>query len=90
MLGVSLVATRGYGSARGVGRDYVRCRQLCQVLGRPPSPPILRAMAMISLAQARIDECHALGDHLLSIAERDDDPVLRAEAYFVIGVVAAC
>ena len=65
---------------------YARCRQLCQVLGRPPSPPILRALAMISLAQARIDECHALGDHLLSIAERDDDPVLRAEAHFVIGV----
>ena len=85
VLGVSLVATRGYGSAEA-SAVYLRCRQLCQVLGRPPSPPVMRAMAMISLAQAQIDECHALGDHLLSIAERDDDPVLRAEAYFVIGV----
>ena len=85
VLGVSLVATRGYGSSEA-SDVYLRCRQLCQVLGRPPSPPVMRAMAMISLAQARIDECHALGDHLLSIAERDDDPVLRAEAYFVIGV----
>ena len=85
VLGVSLVATRGYGSTEA-SAVYTRCRQLCQVLGRPPSPPVMRAMAMISLAQAQIDECHALGDHLLSIAERDDDPVLRAEAYFVIGV----
>ena len=84
-LGVSLVATRGYGSAEAEA-TYVRCRQLCQVLGRPPSPPILRALAMAALAQARIDDCHALGDHLLSVAEREDDPVLRAEANFVISV----
>jgi predicted ATPase len=34
----------------------------------------------------RIDECHALGDHMLSLAERDDDPFLRVEAHYVIAM----
>ena len=84
-LGVSLVATKGYGAPE-VSAVYTRCRNLCQVLGKPPSPPILRALAMASLAQAKIDECHALGDQLLSLAERADDQVLRVEAHFVIAV----
>jgi predicted ATPase len=88
-LGVSLVATEGYG-APAVEAVYSRARHLCQVLGRPPTPPILRALAMSALAQARIDESHTLGDHLLSLAERDDDPVLRVEAHFVIAVSLLC
>ena len=44
------------------------------------------ALALASLAQVKIEECHALGDHLLSLAERDDDPVLRVEAHYVIAM----
>ncbi len=44
-LAVSLVATEGYGSAV-VRSPYERSGHLCQVLGRPPSPPILRALAI--------------------------------------------
>lgn len=84
-LGVSLVATRGYGASE-VASIYTRCRQLCQILGQPPSPPILRALALVSLAQAKIEECHALGDHMMSLADRDDDPVLRVEAHYVIAM----
>lgn len=84
-LGVSLVATEGYGAPE-VGSVYARCRHLCQLLGRPPNPPILRALALVSLAQARIDECHALGDQLMDLAERADDPVLRVEAHYVIAM----
>ena len=84
-LGVSLVATEGYGASR-VRSVYARARQLCQILGEPPSPPILRALALVSLAEPRIEECHALGDHLMSLAERADDPILRVEAHFVLGV----
>jgi DNA-binding SARP family transcriptional activator/predicted ATPase len=84
-LGVSLVATKGYGASE-VSSVYSRCRQLCQILGRPPSPPILRALALASLAKVKIEECHALGDHMLSLADRDDDPVLRAEAHYVIAM----
>jgi predicted ATPase len=84
-LGVSLVATKGYGASE-VSSVYTRCRQLCQILGRPPSPPILRALALASLAKAKIEECHALGDHLMSLADRDDDPMLRVEAHYVIAM----
>ena len=84
-LGVSLVATEGYGAPEA-SSVYARSRQLCQILGRPPTPPILRALALVSLAQARIDDCHALGDHLMSLAERDDDPVLRVEAHYVLAM----
>jgi predicted ATPase len=84
-LGVSLVATEGYGASE-VGSVYARSRELCEVLGRPASPPILRALALIALAQARIDDCHALGDRLMSLAERDDDPVLRVEAHYVLAM----
>lgn len=84
-LGVSLVATRGYGASE-VAAVYARCRQLCHVLGRPPSPPILRALALASLAAVDIEQCHALGDHLLSLADRDNDPVLQVEAHYVIAM----
>ncbi len=84
-LGSSLVATEGYGSD-AVATVYARCRELCQVVGRPPAPPVLRALAISALAKVRIDECHALGDHLVSVAERDDDPILRVEAHYVIAM----
>ena len=41
---------------------------------------------MSSLAQVKIDDCHALGDHMLSLAELDDDPVQRVEAHYVIAM----
>jgi predicted ATPase len=84
-LGVSLVATQGYGAPE-VAAVYARSRQLCQILGQPPSPPILRALALVALATAKIEECHALGDHMLTLADRDDDPLLRVEAHYVIAM----
>jgi DNA-binding SARP family transcriptional activator/predicted ATPase len=85
VLGTSLVATEGYGAPE-VESVYGRARHLCQLLGRPPAPPILRGLAIASLAQVKIDECHALGDHMLSLADHDDDPVLRVEAHYVIAM----
>jgi len=41
---------------------------------------------MSTLAQVKIDDCHALGDHMLSLAERDNDPVARVEAHYVIAM----
>jgi DNA-binding SARP family transcriptional activator/predicted ATPase len=84
-LGASLVATEGYGASE-VLSVYGRARDLCQVLGRPATSPILRGLAIASLAQVRIDECQALGDHMLSLTDGDDDPVLRVEAHYVIAM----
>jgi DNA-binding SARP family transcriptional activator/predicted ATPase len=84
-LGASMVATEGYGSS-DVAAVFARARRLCQTLGRPTTSPILRGLAMSSLAQVKIDDCHALGDHMLSLAELDDDPVQRVEAHYVIAM----
>ncbi len=84
-LGVSLVATEGYGAPE-VMAVYARSRQLCQLLGRPPSPPILRALALASITHAKFEDGHDLGDHLFSLAERDGDPVLHVEAHYVLAM----
>jgi len=82
---VSLVATEGYGAPE-VMSVYARSRQLCQLVGQPPSPPILRALAIASIVHARFDDAHALGDHLMTLAEHTDDPVLRVEAHYVLAM----
>lgn len=84
-LGVSLVATEGYG-APAVLAVYARSRELCELLGRSVSPPILRALALVALARARIDECRDLGRELLIRAEQDGDPVLRVEGHYLLGM----
>ena len=84
-LGTSLVATAGYGASETL-RVYTRSQELCQHLGKPPSPPVLRALAIASLAQAEFHRAHGLGDHLLSLATRDRDPVLMVEGHYVLGV----
>jgi len=83
-LGVSLVATRGY-SAADVIDVYRRALALCQSLGRPPSPPILRALAVAHNGQAAFEQARYLGDQLLSLAECDQDSLLLVEAHFVLG-----
>lgn len=85
ILGVSLVATRGYASAE-VRALYSRSRELCQRLGKPASPPVLRALAIASLVRSEFQQAHDLGDHLLSLAERNQDAMLLVEARYVLGV----
>jgi len=84
-LGVSLVATEGYG-APAVLAAYARSRELCELLGRPVSAPILRALGLVALSGARIDECQALGEELLRRAEQDDDPAIRVEGHYLLGM----
>jgi DNA-binding SARP family transcriptional activator/predicted ATPase len=84
-LGTSLVATAGYGASETL-HVYKRSQELCQHLGNPPSPPVLRALAIASLAHAEFQQAHGLGDQLLSLAMRDRDPVLLVEGHYVLGV----
>jgi predicted ATPase len=86
-LGTSLVATKAYGAPE-VMRTYRRARELCQQLGKPPSPPVLRALAIASIAHADFEQAHSLGDHLLTLAALDNDPVLLVEGNYVLGVAS--
>jgi predicted ATPase len=80
-----LVATKGYGAPESMV-VYRRSLELCQLLGLAPSPPILRALAIASIAHADFEQAHGFGDYLLSLATRDGDPVLLVEGHYVLGV----
>jgi predicted ATPase len=84
-LGSSLVAARGYGALEAI-EVYSRARALCQRMGTPPSPPILRALAIAHIVRAEFQQAHDLGDQLLGLAERAQDPLLLVEAHYVLGV----
>ena len=86
-LGVSLVATRGY-PASEVMEVYSRAWVLCQQLRNPPSPPILRALAIASVTYLDLGRAEDLGNQLLSLAEHDRDPILFTEAHYVLGVTS--
>jgi predicted ATPase len=65
---------------------YRRAHELCQRLGTPASPPVLRALAIASIAHAQFQQAHGFGDHLLSLGMRDGDRVLLVEGHYVLGV----
>ena len=84
-LGVSLVASQGYGTEK-VFLTYSRAAELCQRLGKAPSPPILRALAVMNNVHARFKEARSLGIQILSLAEEQADPILHVEGHYVLGV----
>lgn len=85
-LGVSLVALQGYG-APAVEEVYEGARRDCECLGRAPSPPILRGLAIARLVRGRLGEARALGEQLL-VAAGQRQPLLEVEARYVLGVTA--
>lgn len=86
-LGVALVAVRGYGATEAA-EVYERAREVSAGLGRAPSGPILRGLALWALVLLNLDRSSALGRDLLVAAERDRDPILTVEARYVLGVSA--
>lgn len=84
-IGVPMVITEGYAPPE-VYDLYTRARQLCNRLGRAPDPPILRALAIASVARCELDEARQLGEELGSVASRLGDELLRVESEYVLGV----
>ncbi len=84
-LGIPLVAIKGYG-ASDVMTALNRTQKLCKQLGKPPSPPILRALAIAYLVQGQLQESCGLGDQLLHLAEASQNDLLHVEAHYVLGV----
>jgi predicted ATPase/class 3 adenylate cyclase len=83
-LGVPSVILEGYGEPT-TRETYLKARDLSQRLGRPPSGPVLRGLAMASLAEGKLPEAFDLGARLLAVAETEADPVLLVEAHYVMG-----
>jgi DNA-binding SARP family transcriptional activator/predicted ATPase len=84
-LGASLVEARGYGASEVIDA-YQQALALCQRLGKPASPPILRGLALTYIVRAEFQQAHNLGDQILGLAERDQNLLLLVEAHYVLGV----
>jgi predicted ATPase len=83
-LGISMVSTKGYGAPE-VLKVYSRARQLCDLLKKPVTSPILRALALAHLSHTEFNAL-VIGNQLLGRAEHEQDNMLVVEAHYLLGV----
>ena len=88
-LGPVLMAIRGQGAPE-VERAYARARELCQHVGETPQLfPVLWGLWYFYLARAEWRVARELGEQLLSLAQRTQDPPLLLLAHRVLGQTLA-
>jgi class 3 adenylate cyclase/predicted ATPase len=84
-LGARLLEARGYGEA-GVERAYERARELCQrVADAPQLFQALWGLNVFYQARNKLDPALELGEQLLALARRSDDPSHLIEAHLAVG-----
>jgi len=84
-LGVPLMATKGQ-AAPEVGRAYTRARELCQQVRETPQLfPVLRGLWAFYMQRAEHQTAHELGQQLLRLAQRAQDPALLLESHRALG-----
>jgi class 3 adenylate cyclase/tetratricopeptide (TPR) repeat protein len=84
-LGMPLLATRGF-SAPEVKATYTRARELCQQLGETRQLfPVLFGLRTFHHARGEFLTARELGEQLLDLAQREQDPALLMEAYRALG-----
>ncbi|EDY82529.1 Bacterial transcriptional activator domain family [Verrucomicrobiia bacterium DG1235] len=84
-LGVCHVAEHGY-QAPGVQRVYERSQELCSLLNRPTSAPVLRGLALYNLVYGKLEETIELAEQLAMSFDESQDEVLYVESEYVFGV----
>ena len=83
-LGMALRAIRGAGTPE-VERLYTRARALCEQVGEPPQLfRVLWGLWMVYNARGDYQPMRVLGDELLSLAQRLQDPDLLLEAHHAL------
>jgi class 3 adenylate cyclase/predicted ATPase len=84
-LGPALIATKGQ-AAPDVGKAYTRARELGQQVGEPSRLfPVLHGLWAFFVTRAELKAAHELGEQLLSLAQRSQDPTLLLEARRALG-----
>ena len=84
-LGHTLMATKGF-AAPEVERAYARARELCQQMGETPQLfAVLRGLWRFYGVRAAFQTAQALGEQLLCLAQRAQDPALLLEAHLALG-----
>jgi class 3 adenylate cyclase/predicted ATPase len=83
-LGPALMITKGW-AAPEVERVYDRARELCQQMGVTPQLfPVLSGLAGVYLLRAELQTTRELGEQLLILAQRAQDPGFLLEAHHVL------
>jgi DNA-binding winged helix-turn-helix (wHTH) protein/predicted ATPase len=86
-IGVPLLMTRGYASA-DVERTYARARELCAAVGESPQHlPALAGLYRFHFVRAEFGTARAIGEQILRLAERTNDPLIFLVAHSLLGVL---
>src|SRR5262249_8279381 len=84
-LGVPLRSTRGV-SSQEVQATYTRARELCQQVGEIRQLfPVLFGLRAFHHVRGEFRAARELGEQLLGLAQREQDPILLMEAYCALG-----
>jgi class 3 adenylate cyclase/predicted ATPase len=84
-LGPALIATKGY-AAPEVEHAYARARELCQQVGEIPQLfLVLRGLQVFYFLRAELQTARELGEQLLSLVQRQNDPALLVGAHLALG-----
>jgi predicted ATPase len=84
-LGGALQVTKG-NAAPEVERAYTQARALCQQVGETPElVPVLFGLWRYYLVRPQLHTARELGDTLLRLAQRTDDPALAVIAHYALG-----
>ena len=86
ILGVTLMATRGY-AAEEVEQAYARARELCGKVGETPQLFLtLWGLTTFYIVRTPFQTARELAEQLLRIAQRERDPYLMMQAYNPLAV----
>jgi predicted ATPase len=84
-LGAALIITKGM-AAPAVAQAFTQARALCQQGGEPSQlAPVLLGLWRFYLAQSQFHTVREIGDTLLHLARRTDDPALAVLAHYALG-----
>jgi class 3 adenylate cyclase/predicted ATPase len=84
-LGPALMVTKGF-AAPEVVHAYARARELCQQVGETARLfPVVWGLHRFYQARAELRTAHELGEQLLTLAHRAQDPVALMEAHRALG-----
>ena len=82
-----LLAVEGYLSRR-VGEVHERALALARALGVELDAPLIRSLALASLARGEFEAGHEFGEQLRARGEDERDDVLRVEGGYVLAIAA--
>jgi TOMM system kinase/cyclase fusion protein len=84
-LGAALQVAKGQ-AAPEVEHAYIQARALCQQVGETPElVPVLFGLWRFYLVRSQLHTARELGDTLLLLAQRTDDPALAVIAHYALG-----